>query len=168
MGPHEPLAAVEIEKIRQRLKRTTRTPSGSQFPKLNIGTCKIIGPLDHRYNCIAFTVGYTEGHIWPIHEPAGFWPDEVLGGILGETEDTFRQMYRRFGFACYYPVAPEKCHGATDVAVYAKGKVITHAAIRKGIGPWCSKVGRSGPVIEHELEELEGGIYGTVSFVVRY
>lgn len=90
------------------------------------------------------------------------------GGMLSEKVDDFRRFYEQFGFVHFQsgstPMQPSAC--AVDVAIYTRAGLVRHVALRKGFGPWTSKLGE-GPTIEHALADLEDGIYGKVTAFAR-
>jgi len=86
-----------------------------------------------------------------------YWPPGVPDN---DSVPAFEQAYGMLGFTSPSSRAVED--GVEKVAIYAGpyGKVL-HASRQLKNGRWTSKLGREHD-IEHALEDLEGGIYGTV------
>jgi hypothetical protein len=106
------------------------------FPSLNVDQAVVSGEISTVYNCIAWTVGFTDRWLWP-------------GGTIAEF-DTF---YRGFGYV-----------RSGDGRIAAWGHSIsdmTHGCISgPGHGPrWESKCG-ADLRIQHGLNELVGSSYG--------
>lgn len=113
------------------------------FPNLSNEEFEIICPECTRYNCIAYAAGDTS-QPWG-DEPGYCWPREVpRSPTIGGLENLFRWL----GF--------KKCRGPRlesgyqKVALYAYQGFWTHAALQMPNGRWRSKVGKGGPLIEHQ------------------
>jgi hypothetical protein len=108
------------------------------FPNLNVDLAVVTGEASSVYNCISWTVGFTDRWLWPGNSVADF--------------DTF---YSGFGFV-----------RAGDGPIAAWGRStsnMTHGSISGlGHGPrWESKCG-ADLRIQHGLNELTGSTYGRV------
>ncbi len=110
----------------------------SLFPNLNVDQAVVSGEVSIVYNCISWTVGFTDRWLWP-------------GGSIAN----FDAFYRGFGFL-----------RSGDGPISAWGHSIsdmTHGCISgPGHGPrWESKCG--GDLrIQHGLSEFAGSSYGRV------
>lgn len=49
------------------------------------------------------------------------------------------------------------------IAIYAKDNKATHVAIKRGRGPWTSKLGKSYDIVHNGVEAIEGDCYGSVA-----
>lgn len=108
------------------------------FPNLNVNSTVVMGEVSTVYNCISWTVGYTDRWIWP-----------------GPTIQQFDAVYRKFGFVRA---------GNGPIAVWGQStSAMTHGCISgPAHGPrWESKCG-SDLRIQHGLNELAGASYGRV------
>jgi hypothetical protein len=108
------------------------------FPNLDVDRVIVSGGVSTAYNCIAWTVGFTDRWIWP-------------GGSLTDF-DTF---YQGFGFV--------RGDDGTIAAWGHSATRVTHGCVSgPGHGPrWESKCG--GDLrIQHGLDELTGSLYGRV------
>ncbi len=108
------------------------------FPNLNVNAAVVTGEASSVYNCISWTVGYTDRWIWP-----------------GPTIQQFDAVYRKFGFVRA---------GNGPIAAWGQStSAMTHGCISgPGHGPrWESKCG-SDLRIQHALNELVGASYGRV------
>lgn len=108
------------------------------FPSLDVDRAVVTGETSTVYNCISWTVGYTDRWLWP-----------------GSSISTFDTFYRGFGYV-----------RAGDGPIAAWGlstSDMTHGCISgPGHGPrWESKCG-SDLRIQHGLNELVGSSYGRV------
>jgi hypothetical protein len=111
------------------------------FPNLDVDKAVVSGPATPEYNCISWTVGET--HQW-------FWPPSMYPGL--KEEDAFDKFYGSYGL-----------HQAAqgEVARWRNNEGLTHGCISgPEHGPrWESKCGQDLK-IQHDLEELDGEIYG--------
>ena len=132
------------------------------FPNLTPTNHRDTSPVDHRYNCIAWSFGDTE-HWW---QPGTYWrpvdwPVNDYG--LGALE-------RAFLLAGYEDCAADATlePGYLKVALYAASVFLyTHAARQLHTGQWTSKLGRSVD-IEHDTPEVvAGGVYGEVMQIMK-
>lgn len=108
------------------------------FPNLDVDQAIVSGEASPVYNCIAWTVGFTDRWLWP-------------GGALADF-DTF---YKGFGFIR---------SGDGPIAAWGHSPALmTHGCISgSGHGPrWESKCG-GDLLIQHGLDELTGSSYGRV------
>ena len=58
---------------------------------------------------------------------------------------------------------PSESSDMEYIAIYAKGGKATHVAIKKGEGPWASKLGKGHDIVHNGVEALEGDLYGRVA-----
>jgi hypothetical protein len=127
------------------------------FPKLAHSAYKISSPDTKEYNCIAWAASDNSKWWWPDLMEQYYWPAAVP---REESMDTFVAAFASLGF--------EKCgHGTLEpacekIALFEKNGLPTHAARQILSGLWTSKLGVDVD-IEHELESLEGYIYGRVA-----
>lgn len=133
----------------------------SQFPKLTGSGYRITSSPDPVYNCIAWAAGFTDAWWWP--DPGGYdyWPPGVP---RAETLDAFIKAFETLGFVSCADADPEP--GWEKVAIYTSNGFPTHAARLLANTRWTSKLGPEDD-IEHELEDLEGPLYGTVAQGLR-
>jgi hypothetical protein len=131
-----------------------------QFPKLQTSPHAKTSPPTPNYNCIAWSAEDNRRWWWP--DPQYYWPD----GVKRErTIEAFIEMYSLFG----YEVATDREIESQfeKIAIYVDGRAIpTHAARQLRSGMWTSKLG-NGNDIAHELDALEGNVYGRVAVVMR-
>lgn len=113
------------------------------FPKLDVEKALVTDESTMEYNCISWTVGET--HQW-------FWPPEMFPEV--SEEEAFDRFYAEYGL---------KPAPAGEVARWRNDQGITHGCISgPDHGPaWESKCG-ADLRIQHDLNELEGEIYGHV------
>jgi hypothetical protein len=133
------------------------------FPRLRPGAFRVTSPRDRTYNCIAWAAGVTADWWWPIGEtrPA-FWP---TGVAREETLSAFCEAFATLNYTVCPSDAPEP--GFEKVALFADAAGIpTHAARQLPGGRWTSKLGQADD-IEHDLHDLEGGLYGTIALVLK-
>jgi hypothetical protein len=133
-----------------------------QFPNAATSGYAETSPRDRFYNCIAHAAGErsNDRNWWP--DENGYWPPGVP---RVETLDAFVRLFRSLG----YQPTNNAAHvvGVEKVALYVDAfGWPTHAARQLANGRWTSKVGRNID-IEHGLEALEGGLYGTVARVLE-
>lgn len=130
------------------------------FPRLSERSDLITSPATTTYNCIAWAAGDTSRWWWPDQHYVGFWPE---GARREETEEAFVVAYGTLGY--------RECDSADldpdteKVAIYSIAGVPAHAARQLSDGLWTSKLGDLED-IRHELEELEGQLYGQVSRIL--
>jgi hypothetical protein len=122
------------------------------FPRLT-DEFEVIRPNSTSYNCIAWSLGYTDRWIWPAQN----------GGQVYFSD--FDDLYTRHGFKKATTMSFDKSAKYDKVVLYAKANdwnilEPTHAAKQQSDGSWTSKVGKL-PVIRHlHPNDLEGSSYG--------
>jgi len=135
----------------------------AEIPGLSHGNYRVSSPATGRYNCIAFAADDTMRWWWPDAEGDGYWP---IGVAREETIEAFVQAFATLGYA---PCADQTHTAGFDkVAIYADGKVPTHAAKQLADGRWISKLGDWEDIEHDTLESLEGRpFYGKVALVMQ-
>ena len=130
------------------------------FPRLAIGRCIVTSPETTSYNCIAWAAADTARWWWPTGRY--YWPP---GAQRTASLKAFEEAFATLGFRrLQNPDADEST--VEMVAIYARPDGIpTHAARQLPSGRWTSKCG-AGVDIEHELDGLEGDLYGSVVLVL--
>jgi len=131
------------------------------FPSLTSSNHRVTSPPTPRYNCIAWSAGDERRWWWPDPGRQAYWPADVP---REETIDAFVKAYATLGYEPCESAVPEP--GLERVALYARGEQPAHAARQLPNGKWSSKLGR-GEDVEHDLEALEGPLYGSVVQVLR-
>jgi hypothetical protein len=113
------------------------------FPNINVEKAVVTAPATQDYNCISWTVGETQQ--W-------FWPPSMYPGV--KEEEAFDKFYGSYGLI----QAPQG-----EVARWRNNEGLTHGCVSgPDHGPrWESKCG-SDLRIQHDLEDLEGDVYGHV------
>lgn len=139
-------------------------PIEAVFPGLYSSSFRVTSPATRDYNCIAWAADDTERWWWPDDDPendAIFWPPGVP---LEETLDAFAATFKTLGYdECF----DEKCEpGVEKIALFAIGRIPTHAARQLPSGRWTSKLGFRED-IEHELHGVCGDVYGTVVLLFK-
>ena len=116
------------------------------FPALKECGYELSSPRDVRYNCVAFVAGDYER----------WWePDERT--IAG-----WCRKFKPLGFR-ELNCLPSEFSEIECIAIYAKDNNGTHVAIKRGTGPWTSKLGKSYDIVHNGVEALEGDFYGSVA-----
>ena len=137
-------------------------PAGVQFPQLAGSSATRTSDPDEGYNCIAWAAEDNERIWWPVQHGA-WWPVEPIPPE--PTVDAFVRGFRELG---YEPVRDgEHDPSIEKLAIYVKDGEVTHMARQLANGRWTSKIGKNVD-IEHPLDALENGDYGSVhSFLGR-
>jgi hypothetical protein len=119
-------------------------------------------PADRHYNCIAWAANDDQNWWWPHPSDETFWPPgvpriESVGGFI----DAFRALG-------YEPCDHADLEPGFEKIVFYIGEdgLPTHAARQLDSGRWSSKLGELED-IEHEVDGLEGELYGTIGPVMR-
>jgi hypothetical protein len=133
------------------------------FPKLILRDYCISDSASTKYNCLAWTMGYTDRNIFGsdvLKEIPGK-KNEDRNTTISDYDDFYK---KKLGLSPTKSLSPN-----SKVALFAIGNDPQHVALLKfdcfnaesklGGGPGA------GPRILHELSELEGGVYGDI---VRY
>lgn len=129
------------------------------FPRLKKSKFQILSPESIDYNCVAWAVGINDMVYWPTGMT--FWP---LNCPRAETIEAF---VTAFATLRYQPCKDGKSEQRFEkIALYAKEGKPKHAARQLRSGKWTSKLGSSFD-IKHDLEDLEGGVYGNVVLHLR-
>lgn len=134
------------------------------WPNLVNTTYQVTSPHTGLYNCLAWAM--EESNRWwsPLPEDDYYWPD---GAPREVSVAAFIKAYETLGFSVCDSGDIET--NVEKLAIYATpdGKP-QHVARQLPNGRWTSKLGRLED-IEHELEGLNGNLYGTVhTFMARH
>lgn len=136
-------------------------PASPARPRLSPANHKVTSPRSAGYNCIAWAAGDESQFWWPDHKAAGYWPADI------PREETIEAFVAVFGTLGYTPCADAAAEpGYQKVALYAFDGAPTHAARQLPGGRWSSKLGR-GYDIEHDLDALDGPVYGAPAVFLR-
>jgi hypothetical protein len=116
-------------------------------------------------NCISFVVGDNKRRWWPGEYPLwspDYWPKAPSS--TAETPNDATLEVFKLGLATENFV---ECNdgkwapGFEKIALYGRGREITHAALQIAEDKWMSKLGGDED-IEHTLDGLEGPLFGIV------
>lgn len=131
------------------------------FPNLANEEFEVICPASDGYNCVAYAAGDT-GQPWS-DEPQDYWPPQV------DRDPTVRGLEKLFKWlGCAKCRGPRPEPGYQKVALYGSQNLWTHAALQTPGGRWRSKLGREGPLIEHQTPHgLSGELYGRPYLYMR-
>jgi hypothetical protein len=128
----------------------------AKYPVLATGHFRVTSPDDHTYNCLAFAAGET----WRCWDPSEYaclyWPP---GAPREYTLHAWIAAFEALGYQLCEEA--EVVPGIEKVAFYGSGSTPLHAARQKESGKWVSKLGPRED-IEHDLNGLEGDLYGRV------
>lgn len=115
-------------------------------------------------NCFAWAAG-DDARIWD--PKSAYWPPGA------RREQTFPGVMDAFKVIGYVWCAHAKLEVEFEkVALYNKiyggntPNEVCHAARQLESGRWTSKLGPWGPVVEHDLSDLEGEEYGFPSYIL--
>ena len=112
------------------------------------------------YNCIAYAAGENTRPWWPYPFPLRpyYWPN---GCPREETVDAFITAFKTLGYEVCADGSFER--GKQKVAIFVSENAVTHMARQvPSLKKWKSKFGWNIDG-EHELEDLDESIYGTVA-----
>ena len=131
-----------------------------EFPRLTDTNHRVTSPESKIYNCIAWAAGDT-ANWW---QPNVYWPVPVDPEAAGSS--VLEQVFASLGYAACADA--DFSAGVEKVALYASGKLYTHAARQLPSGKWTSKLGK-GEDIEHDTPADVGGVlYGeALVFMMR-
>lgn len=140
-------------------------------PQLASANIDIKSPTDRTYNCVAWAAGDDTKYWSPAVGVGGkllggyYWPAdvEVLPTVTA-TEKVFEG--RGFVRTALTDIALEP--GVEKIAIFGQDAMgfVTHAARQVSSGRWASKMGDNAD-IEHDLHDVEGGIFGEVRSIMR-
>ncbi len=134
------------------------------FPNLGPQSFSLASPIDHTYNCVAWALERDQVHWW---EPGGapyFWP--IASAPASVSVQAYISAFRTLGYRPCRSRAPLK--GWEKIAIYtAADASFLHVAAQLTGGIWTSKLGQGPDITHHRLESLEGGLYGTVTHIMR-
>jgi len=130
------------------------------FPRLRGGNYTPTSPPDYAYNCVAWAVGDTQ-RFWEDVGIAGYyWPPGVPDTFNGWIE-----IFRLHGYAATEDPSLDAAYEKVAIYVTDDGSP-QHVARQKASGRWTSKLG-IGRDIEHDLDGLEGELYGRIAIIMR-
>lgn len=130
------------------------------FPNLKNTSYQPESPKDIRYNCIAWAAGNNSRWWWPGKPPRYYWP----GSSHEESLENFISVFNSFGYKVCNNLEFEE--GYKKVAIYVRESRPTHMARQLPSKQWISKCGELEDII-HELEGLEGDLYGNVAVIMK-
>lgn len=135
------------------------------FPGLGTSFYRVTSPISRIYNCIAWAAGDTGAWWWPDSDPdndAAYWPPGI------ERVETLAAFVAGFATLGYLPCQNADLEsGFEKVAFFARRDGLpTHAARQLADGRWSSKLGVRED-IEHDLQALEGVVYGWVAQILK-
>ena len=134
------------------------------WPNLEQTRYRITSSHTDRYNCLAWAIGEDDRWWSPLPEEDYYWPEGVPREV---TVEAFAKAYETLGFSvCEHgDIEP----ALEKLAIYvASDNRPKHIARQLPNGSWTSKLGMLED-IEHELEGLNGDLYGTVQkFMARH
>jgi hypothetical protein len=130
-------------------------------PSLKESKYKITSPRDARYNCVAFAVGDLKHFWYDVSVKGYYWPPGV------PSADTLEGWIKVFEIHGYKETQDRSLEPEYEkIAIYASADGPEHVARQKASGIWTSKAGR-GIDMEHDLEGLEGELYGKVAKIMK-
>ena len=132
------------------------------FPKLKACHFRVTSPLTDDYNCVAWSVGIDDSWWWPDPENLYYWPPDIP---RERTLSAFKQAYSKLEYAECDSDEYEEGHEKIAIFVDQGGRP-THVARQLQNTLWTSKLGWSED-IEHDLEGLEGDIYGRLACFLK-
>lgn len=141
-----------------------RLPPMPWFPLLDASNHEVTSEPDLHYNCIAWAAGDEHSWWWPIaksDEDEVFWPAGVPREV---TLAAFVTAFATLGYQECAGAAFEE--GFDRIALFILDGKPTHAARQLEDGRWSSKLGGSED-IAHELNALDGPVYGTPTVFLR-
>lgn len=117
-------------------------------------------PTDE-YNCAAWAFEDTENIWWPGYPEQYYWPERGSKDTINYLLD----YLQRHGFQ---PCKNRQLEsGWMKIAIYCNNQgSARHLARQMDDGKWTSKCGDMED-ITHELQDLEGGLYGQVAHVLK-
>jgi hypothetical protein len=136
-----------------------QTPT-TRYPRLTPNNHRVTSPATRLYNCLAWAVG--ENFRW--WEPGRFWPCPLPGTAF--TIDDLVAALRTVG---YDPCADGTLEpGFEKAALFGDGyDDPTHVARQLANGRWTSKLGDCEDIEHDTVDDVGGGLYGTVYQFMR-
>lgn len=127
----------------------------SVFPNLSPSAYRIASPPTVTYNCLAWAAGVNDEWWDPA---AGYsWPADLPRDV---TVATLVQVYERHGFVVCDDAGLEP--GFEKIAIYGTVDEWEHAARQLPNGKWTSKMGPDEDIEHDSLDDLAGGVFGSV------
>jgi hypothetical protein len=131
------------------------------FPGLRGGHYTPTSPVDPAYNCVAWAVGDTK-YFWDDVGVRGYyWPP----GLSPDTLSGWLEVFRLHGYSETTDRSFDPRYEKLAIYVNQTGSP-QHVARQKASGKWTSKMGK-GQDIEHELQVIEGDLYGKVDVIMQ-
>lgn len=144
-GAPLPLDPITMYRVRAQIQEV--------FPQIS-ERFEVTSPPTGEYNCIAWAAEDTERWWWPTN-PDRYWPETVE---RRELLDAFIGAFATLG---YIPCVHGELEPETQkVVIYCVDNVPAHMARQLGSGRWTSKLGQSWDICHHEIDGLNGGVYG--------
>jgi hypothetical protein len=168
--------------IARRKRRTRLLFDPRHFPRLSNENHRCTSDPVEEQNCIAYAMGDKIHFWWPVHDFPGelpspyFWP---LACPLQPTLEAFISAFKLLGFeTCKSDEGGHLEEGMEKIALFAvwvtrpdgqKQQEPTHAAVQspRRNGKWRSKMGEDEDIEHDHVNDVGGGIYGEVVFVMR-
>lgn len=146
------------------VESSTRLPLLPWFPNLNSTNHAITSESSTIYNCIAWAAEIVEKWWWPIRGPD---EEEVHWPVGISRELTIDAFVAAFGTIGYERCTSSDHEAGYDrIALFTRNGEPTHAARQLADKLWTSKLGISED-ITHELNALDGLLYGTATVFMR-
>ncbi len=137
--------------------RRTMEPAreASIGPFLSVSNYRVTSEETDAYNCAAWAMQIENKRWWPNARRKGYyWPNSEARGTVAD----FMEFFSQLGFSECDNYSLET--GYEKLALYSKGDgVVDHMARQLHSGRWTSKCG-NWEDIEHDLESIQGLIYG--------
>lgn len=133
----------------------------ADLPGLRTMPYVLTSPEDPRYNCVAFAVGDVSQFWYDIGINGYYWPP---GARSADTIEGWVDVFELHGYRETMDRSLES--EFEKIAIYATPDEPQHVARQKSSGLWTSKAGK-GRDFEHELEALEGDLYGQVAKIMK-
>ena len=130
------------------------------FPRLTPDNHRVTSPETVDYNCIAWAADDVE-HWW---QPGVFWPIAADPGEFAL--EVLEQVFKALGYQdCAMDASLEP--GFEKVALFGDSVYYTHAARQLPTGNWTSKLGKAEDIEHNTAQDVAGGVYGDVVWVMR-
>jgi len=135
----------------------------AEWPNLTSTNYEITSKHTGEYNCLAWAVDNEVDRWWsPLPGDDYYWPE---GAPREVTLQAFIIAFQTCGYELCSSAELELCFDKIAIYVTGDGKP-QHVARQLDDGMWTSKLGRYED-IKHELNGLEGELYGFVHHFMR-